>query len=219
MQKIISLIILLFIYFSSFSQEKRSKFLIKLGTEYRLTPIRSSMDNNNPTSSTIPFFSLDNQLSGASINYTFSYLFSSKVEIGFSQSFRYDHIYYEQSDLQPRTAFGKSINGMITNYHFFLGKYFKIVKTEFFLKGGFSLMNRGTNYSRSEFLGIDSQGISHFVSDELNFNFNAFNVNTGFMFDKYELGLGAYFINSTGANFENENSIVLPYIKLSYLLK
>jgi len=219
MQKTILLIVCLFIFFSSFSQENKSKFLIKIGTEYRITPVTSTADNNIPMLVTVPNFNLDKQLSGASINYTFSYVFSSKFEIGFSQSFRYDHIYFEQSDFQPRTSFEKSVNGVITDYHFFVGKYFNLLKTELFLKGGFAFMNRGTNYSRTILLGVDSQGNSHFQTEQLNFNFSAFKVTTGFAFNKYELGLGAYFINSTGANFENENSIVLPYIKFSYRIK
>ncbi len=223
MQKPLLLIICVFFFIQSFSQEKKAHFSIKIGTEYRITPITKSLDNSQPTLVTIPNFDLDNQISGVSVNYSLSYVFKLKFEIGFSQSFRYDHIYFEQSDFVPRQTFQKSVNGVITDYHFFLGKYFNLFKKEFFIKGGISLMNRGTNYSRTIPLGSgtdpNGQEFSRFATDPLNFNFSALNVNTGFTFSKYELGIGAYFINGSSANFENENSIVLPYFKVSYNLR
>ncbi len=217
MQKPILILISLFFFLHSFAQIKKSNFSIKIGTEYRITPIKGSEDIVIPTLVTMPNFSLDNQISGASINYSLSYVLKSKFEIGFSQSFRYDHIYFEFSDFQPGISFEKSVNGVITDYHFFIGKYFTLFKTELFLKTGISLMNRGTNYSRTIFL--TDQGVDRFVTDQLNFNFSAYNVNTGFTFGKYEVGIGAYFINGSSANFVNENNIILPYFKLNYSIK
>lgn len=224
MQKKLMVTVFALIFSYSFSQEKeKSKFSIKLGTEYRITPIYSSRVEY--TSKPSVNFNLDKQLSGTSINYSLSYITIKKFEIGFSQSFRYDHIYYKSSfsDIIPNTNYpfaeGESVNDWVVDYHLFIGKYFRIFKSEFFIKGGVSMMNRGANYSITYLVSKDNQGGYTYATDQLNFNFFALNFNTGFTYGKSEFGLGTYFISGASANFEDERNIIAPYFKFSYRLK
>lgn len=211
-------------FFVGFSQEiKKSKFSIQIGTEYRITPIYP--DRVEYISKPGVFYNLDQQLSGTSVNYVLKYLSKKKFEIGFSQSFRYDHIYYKSSfsNIIPNTNYpeaeNESVNDWIIDHHLYVGKYFKLFKKEFFVRGGISMMNRGTNYSVTYLYSKDDKGGYTYMVDQLNFNFFALNLNTGFTFNKYELGLGAYFIPGAGANFEDERNIIVPYFKFSYQLK
>lgn len=224
MKKNVLTIVVLFFYLFSFSQDKKpSRFSIQIGTEYRITPIYP--DLTEYISKPGAYYNLDQQLSGTSVNYVLRYLSKKKFEIGFSQSFRYDHIYYKSSfsDVIPNTNYpyteGESVNDWITDYHLIIGQYFKLFKKEFFVRGGISLMNRGTNYSVTYLYSIDDQGGHTYIVDQLNFTFFALNFNTGIAFDKFELGIGAYFIPGAGANFDDERNIILPFFKFSYRLR
>jgi len=232
MQKTLLITLSLLFFLNVFSQEKTtSKFSIKVGIEYRLTPIRSVEEFrfNNPNIN----FNLDRQLNGTSINYTLSYRVFKKFEIGFSQSFRYDHVYFKSSfaDLQPNTnvtvAQSESVNSWITDYHFFLGKYFTVSNTDFFVKAGISLMNNGTNYTETQSVFID-ENTYVLLGSQNDFNFIAQNISAGFVSKKFELGLGAYFVGEfpIGAShypggYEHKvlKNIILPYLKLSYRIK
>ena len=50
-------------------------------------------------------------------------------------------------------------------------------------------------------------------------SFFALNFNTGISLKKFEFGVGAYYILGSGANFDDERDIILPYFKFSYRLK
>jgi len=80
-------------------------------------------------------------------------------------------------------------------------------------------MNRGTIYTQSFLLAIDEQGFYHYQTTQGDFSFFAFNANIGFVREKFEFGLGAYFTNGDASNFEREGSIIIPYFKISYQLK
>ncbi|MCF6347339.1 MAG: hypothetical protein L3J20_03455 [Flavobacteriaceae bacterium] len=239
MKKSILSIVCTFFFLHSFSQEKQKpRFSIKVGTEYRITPIYSvdSDPSINLGRSTINF-NLDKQLSGTSINYTLSYLIFKKFEIGFSHSFRYDHVYYKSGfdDLQPNTSLtateGESINRWISDTHFFIGKYFTLRKTDLFLRGGFSMMNRGTDYLQVVSNKSEDNSYSY-ISIPSHFNFFAFRTSAGFVSNKFELDIGAYFIgefkngsivvsdeNSFFVSSQVQQNIIMPYLKLSYRIK
>jgi len=240
MQKLILLVLFIFIFHVGYSQEKTtSKFSIKVGTEYRLTPIYST--NENPTIALnevdIVDFNLDRQLSGTPISYTLSYRVFKNFEIGFSHSFRYDHVYFKSGldDIQPntnlKTTQGESINRLITDYHFFVGKYFDFGKTDLFFRLGYSMMNKGTDY-----LGVASHkfedGLNSTIRYNSHFNFSAFTASAGFVSNKFELGFGIYYSGEleSGATLifdkdymridsEIQQNVIIPFLKLSYRIK
>ncbi|HBK70925.1 MAG TPA: hypothetical protein DDZ39_04585 [Flavobacteriaceae bacterium] len=240
MQKLIVLIIFTFIFNIGFTQDKpTSRFSIKVNTEYRITPIYSA--NENPTAVLnevdIIDFNLDRQLSGTPIGYTLSYRVFKNFEIGFSHSFRYDHVYFKSGlgDIQPntnlKTAQGESINRLITDYQFFIGKYFDLGKTDLFFRVGYSMMNRGTDY-----LGVASHkfedGSINTISSDSHFNFSAYTASAGFVSNKFELGFGVYYTGEleNGATLifdkdymrvdsEIQQNVIIPFVKLSYQIK
>lgn len=225
MNKLFFITLLLLLFNLGYSQDKKSKISLKVGTEYRITPIYNNVEGVFITPAVN--YNLDKQLSGSSFNYSLSYFVTKSFEIGFSQSFRYDHIYFKSvlSDLAPSTninsSSGESVNDWITDYHLFIGKYFDISDNKIFLRLGYSIMNRGTNHTINNVFGIDNQGNYTYLTDQLDFNFFAFNFNGGIAIDRYELGIGAYFISGNSSNFDQktDGTIILPVFKLSYRLK
>lgn len=223
------ILLLLCSFCTSFSQEeKKSKFNIKIGTEYRLTPIYPAAKGLLFNQKNINY-NFDKQLNGTSINYALSYSIFKNFDIGFSQSFRYDHIYFKSNtnELFPHTNIGskesESKNGLITDYHFFVTKYFNIGKSEsLFFRLGYSLMNRGTNYTISEFAFYDEAlKADHYIVLSYDFSFTALKLDLGYVHDRFEFGLGAYMFGSTSANFhfEEEHKVIIPFFKFSYRLK
>jgi len=240
MQKTLFITLSLLFFLNGFSQEKTtSRFSIKIGTEYRITPIYSA--NKNPTIALnevdIIDFNLDRQLSGTPIGYTLSYRIFKNFEIGFSHSFRYSHVYFKSGldDIQPntnlKTTQGESINRLITDYHFFVGKYFDLGKTDLFFRVGYSMMNRGTDY-----LGVASHkfedGSINTLRFDSHFNFSAFTASAGFVSNKFELGFGVYYTGEleNGATLifdkdymrvdsEIQQNVIIPFLKLSYRIK
>jgi len=210
-----SILILLLIPSILISQ---NKLQFKVGAEYRITPIRKTP---NVTISEIPVsFNQDDQLSGTAFNYSLTYVFNSGLGLGIQQSFRYDHIHFDTVNLfNPiEPSVNKSINDIITDFKFFIVKHFYLddYKSVLVELGG-SIMNRGTAYYTVLQRGTDSEGNPLFFGTDGNFNFGATNLTLGLAYPKFDIGIGAYFVDGTGANFDTEDNIIIPYLKLNYI--
>jgi len=88
-------------------------------------------------------------------------------------------------------------------------------------------MNNSTNYAETQSVFIDKNTYVFLVSQG-DFNFIAQNISAGFASNKFELGLGAYFISEFpiggahypgGVEYKVQENIILPYLKLSYRIK
>lgn len=154
MKKLQLILVGIILAFNTFSQnpateKKRIGFGVSL--EQRITPVYLSGVHNYLENRITPvFYEEDPQLSGTAVGYNISYHFAKiNSSLIFSQSFRYGHIYFDTRLLQPNTAsVNRSVNGLITDYHFILKKSFNL-KNDYALNLclGYSLMNRGTDYS------------------------------------------------------------------------
>ncbi len=208
----------------SISQNKK-RLSIKVGTEYRITPISKLVDFPTPGPATRLNFNLDKNLSGTSVNYQIDYMVFKNFEIGFSQSIRYDHLNFENNinELAPNSTEFFSINNsnsaLIIDYHIYAKKYFAIKNNKkLYFKLGLSLMNRGTDYSISQIVNTHPDGtIATIITDQYDLGFMALNTSIGITHKRFDFAIGAYFIPGSGANLNNdENNIILPYFKLSY---
>jgi len=215
--KVYFLVIALIFPVVIFSQMNKLEF--KVGAEYRITPISNSPD---VFISQIPVnFNQDNQISGTAFNYSLAYIFKNGFGLAIQQSVRYDHIYFDVENLSNPTELtvNKSVNGIITDFKFFIVKHFYLTdyKSVFIELGG-SIMNRGTAYSVTRQIGTDLEDNLIFATFDQNFNHGAINSTLGFVYNKFDIGIGAYFVDGTGANFGTEDNIIIPYLKLNYIL-
>lgn len=220
--------LILFISIVTFSQNKektnfKNRLSVKIGTEYRITPIRKVIDNFHEVNPTNIFFNLDKNLSGTSFNYDISYEFIKNLHFGFSHSIRYDHVYFERKNyqLEPNNVNYFTVNDskskLIYDYHFYLRKDFKIKNKTIYIKLGYSIMNRGTDYSISEVVATNNDGsIGAIIVGDYDLTFFAINTEIGLVYKNFDFGIGAYFINGSGSNLGSEQNIILPYFKISY---
>lgn len=185
---------------------------LKIGAEYRITPIRK-LDKPGLEPKVPVFYSDHKQLTGTSFSYTLSYLFKNNFGIGFTHSFQYSHIYYENSD----TDLLKSHNGIITDFELFIIKEIPISNKNLYIKFGGALMNNGTTYAYKEHSIIQNTNTEIIYEIEKDFSYTALNAAIGVNLDKFDIGAGMYIANAS----ENFNSVLpfkLPYIKINYTI-
>lgn len=222
MKTIIIIILGLIFNFLSYSQEtemKKSNVRFGLFIEQRITPIYLSGYLGLMTEKDIltpVFYSEDEQLSGTATGYEVGYCFKKiNFSLIFSQSFRYDHIYFEENLLKvPDIAVFKSVNGIITDYHFVIEKSFRFKKhNNLNIRIGYSLMNRNTNYAYSEQIGeIEGEPLMHVSASA--FDFTAFHFALGYEKNRLGLSLGSYITDEH--NYNQPSRLLIPYIKLGY---
>jgi len=226
MKKIIILSTLILVSLSVFSQKKKkltnNRLSVKLGIEYRITPIHKSPKYFYDVPLGYKKYNLDKHLSGTSLNYAISYEIFKNFHLGFSQSIRYDHLYYEDNLrlIKPNAfesyTFNDSKNTFITDYHLFVKKDFALKRNKIFLKLGLSVMNRGTDYSFTRITAIYDNGVMEIITDEYDSNFFAINACIGMEYKKFDFSIGAYFIDKNSSNLDETRDIVMPYFKISY---
>ncbi|MBT8196498.1 MAG: hypothetical protein KJO64_08715, partial [Bacteroidia bacterium] len=194
---------------------------------YRVEPIGLDALTLESDQSTI-FFDATDQLSGAALNYFFTlYLKEANMEIGFSQSLRYDHKYFKTDSFNLGTSnIYPSVNGVISDYHLFVQKNFDLRKGMYWnIFAGYSLMNRGSKYIYTETyirnplpfpLPFPLPGVNVAVTEvkEGNFNMDAINFGVGIGANKVSFDLGVYY--SMNHSYDQDGDIIIPRAKLSY---
>jgi hypothetical protein len=120
------------------AQGSQDKFSFDAGLEYRLTPFNFK---STRTYSQSVDYNRDKQLSGVSLFLSLDYKVYNRLEVGISQSLRYDEKY-----VSPETQ--KLKKGMIYDTHLKI-KYSLLEKSQIDLSvfAGYSFMNYNTGYS------------------------------------------------------------------------
>jgi hypothetical protein len=197
----------------------QNKIELSFGTEYRLTPLYlkgydSYYFNEEPTVYCIE----DMQISGTSIHYGLHRnLGKIKLRLGFGQSFRYDYIFTNTGILSTiPNNINKIEYGLITDYQFFIEKYWLLKDKELSLLAGYSLMNRGTQYSYSYLVGDINDPNSMIISVTNDFNFSGFNFGLGFKSNTLKYGLGCYFTDKH--KYIQPSQLGIIYFKVDYIL-
>lgn len=195
------------------------KIELSFGTEYRLTPLYfkgydSYIINEKPYVYCVE----DMQISGTSINYgLYRNIGKIKLRLGFGQSFRYDYVFTNTGSL---TATPNNINkieyGLITDYHFLIEKYWLLKNKEISIQAGYSLMNRGTQYSYTYLIGDINDPTSMLISVTDDFNFSGFNFGLGFKSNTLKYSLGCYFTDKH--KYIQPSQLGIIYIKADYIL-
>ncbi len=222
MKKTTITILILFLYSAVFSQErvtKTKRISFSIFSEYRITPVylegfSGTMDGGDGL--TPVFYAQDEQLSGTAMGFEVGYSFRKiNLSLIFSQSFRYDHIYFEQNTFAASgNSAVKSVNDFITDYHFILEKSFRIKNDHILsIRAGYALMNRGTAYALSE-QSSEFGGQANYTVSHRDFHVSAFNAGVGYRKNKWNLALGGYFTDKH--KYNQPSQLLIPYIKLGY---
>lgn len=221
--KTITIIILVLFQFSTvFSQEQENKWeniKFDVFTEYRITPVYLDGDLGLLTGNDIlkpTFYAQDEQLSGTAMGFEIGYWFQ-KIDLTliFSQSFRYDHIYFDNNmfDVSKNSAI-QSVNDFITDYHFIIAKSFRFKNAHIFnFRVGYSYMNRGTAFAYTEQTG-EFEGQPIYTTSHTDFHISAFNAGVGYKKQRWGLTLGSYITDKH--KFNQPSQLLIPYIKLGY---
>lgn len=218
--KIIILIALPLISVAGKPERKKNSTEFEVGLEYRMTPIYlSSYDPYLFDMNNYIYCSVDRQLSGTGLNYSFQYSFSKpKMRLGFGQTLRYNYIY---TDLGLTTGIPNHVNkivkGLIMDYHFSIEKYWTIRQNEVSIHAGYSFMNRGTNYSFTKMLGYWPDSTLILYSVDQDFNFSSFNFELGYKFNNLKCSFGCYFTDTH--NFLDPSSLCIINFKINYILR
>lgn len=216
MKKIIFIIFLNipFLVYSQINETRKGKLIFKVGTEYRITPLPYNVEEIDATGG---LTNIDYQNSGFAINYTLDYFVTKNLSLGFTNSFRYDLLLYNDDTSFIRGA-RKAEKTLIMDYHFYLDYHFKVFKnSELFVRAGKSLANRGTSYSDLDpFFDQDGTLVAQSISQN-NWHYQPENFGIGYKKNKVEIMAGVLTTTNSEYFFSNER-LTIPYLKFSYNL-
>lgn len=216
MKKIIFIIFLNipFLVYSQINETRKGKLIFKVGTEYRITPLPYNVEEIDATEG---LTNIDYQNSGFAINYTLDYFVTKNLSFGFTNSFRYDLLLYNDDTSFIRGA-RKAEKTLIMDYHFYLDYHFKVFKnSELFVRAGKSLANRGTSYSDLDpFFDQDGTLVAQSISQN-NWHYQPENFGIGYKKNKVEIMAGVLTTTNSEYFFSNER-LTIPYLKFSYNL-
>ena len=210
------LLIILTITTYSYSQieERKGKLFFKIGSEYRITPLPydlSKVDQSIPVD-------IDAQNSGVALHYGFDYFISKNLSVGFNNSFRYDLIIKTDNEINRENGFQKGDKSLIIEGHLYLDYHIKVFKnSELFARVGYSLLNGGTEYiKKTSFYDNEGNLVGSFLLNS-DLSYNAANFAIGYKKQKVELLVGLY-SSSTSNYFAETESLIIPYINITYTI-
>lgn len=191
---------------------RKGQLFFKVSSEYRLTPL----PYEQPTAVPVP---VDNQNSGIAFSYALDYFVTENLNLGFSNSFRYDYLGGDFDDIEPNFGAEPANRGLIIGYHFYIDYHFQLFnESELYLRLGRSLLNRGTQINvKRTFFNEDTGEILFSQNRPLDLSYEPWNFGIGWKKRKLEILLGIYTSGITEYFIEPEDFIV-PYFKLSYNL-
>lgn len=193
-----------------FSIDNRQGLLFfSVGTDYRITPIEKVLVS--PTYSIGEFrTSIDEigpQNAGMGFRYDLNYFLTTSLSLGFSNSLRYDIQLSDRASLTSDNTGPKS-KTLLVDYHFYADYHFKaFANSELVLRLGRSYLNTGSQITATE---------NNAVSD-FSFDYWSWNLGLGYRKQRTHLMLGVF--NSSTTNYPQTESLVIPYLSITYNLK
>ncbi len=209
-----SCLIISFLILTGQESYTQNKISLSVGTEYRITPIYLEPDdiyitNIQPTTRN------DAQLSGSTLSYSIAYTFhKKKMELSFKHSIRYDMLVYDNSN-NDNGNLNEATHALISDYNISLERKFMLKDDlTFNIRMGYSLMNRGTEYTYVQVLNE-----SIYYSSDQDLYFNAISFDFGIERKNLTGYLGIYYAGNH--NFKDINpdiGFLIPTIQLQYKL-
>ncbi|MGN7512783.1 MAG: hypothetical protein ACTHOM_00305 [Allomuricauda sp.] len=200
------ILFLLPLYLIAQNITREKNFFFNLGTEFRITPIHKSGDQAVATN----FINPDLQNSGPVLNIGVDYYFTQNFSAGFKTSVRYDLITTYINETVSETE-----RGLMFGYHFNLNYHFQIFKKGDLLVGaGISLLNRNSEYARTESIFNDEgQAVASNTYMD-NYNFSANKIFVGYGNGRSKITTGIYITRDT-KYFEGKTTFIIPFISYS----
>lgn len=194
-------------------EEKKAGLFFSIGTEYKITPITDFVEEAQDFQP----INIDLQNSGVGFFYTLQYQFKNNLSLGFSNTFRYDYIFEAPPNPDNFITVSLSEKSLITDFHFFVDYYFSLdKKREIGIRAGRSLLNRDTHYNLTIPIRNNEGTIIGHNSQTLDSAFGSWNFGIGLKQKRFQIQTGI--LTSSNTNYNKVESIILPYIRLSYNL-
>ncbi|HET8809339.1 MAG TPA: hypothetical protein VFM65_03630 [Flavobacteriaceae bacterium] len=195
--------------------DRKGKLIIKVGTEYRITPFGPPPGAYANVSQHGRYTSPDKQNSGFALNYSLNYFIGQNWGIGLGHSFRYTLHYAEQYHPDD-FAIIEAKHALFMDFHLYLYYYFKVFKkAELFAKLGISLFNRNSNFSLKDTY-YDANGEVMATSYGItSYNYSPTLFGIGYKKDNVELMLGVYYSQNT-PYFNRSYDFYIPFVKLNF---
>ncbi|GLU43400.1 hypothetical protein [Allomuricauda sp. NBRC 101325] len=211
-----NLFLILFIlpYFILAQNNSREKsFFFNLGAEFRITPIHKSGDQAMATM----FVSPDSQNAGPVLNLGVDYYFTKNFSFGFVSSIRYDLLTTQIETTAPSDGTNSKIErGLLYGYHFNLNYRFAVFKKgDLLVCAGWSLLNRNSEYVRTESIYDKDGQIIDSNTNIDNYNFSANRVSIGYGKGRSKLMMGMYISRNT-KYFSEKTTFMIPFVSYSF---
>ena len=194
-----------------FSIDNRQGLLFfSVGTDYRITPIEKRLES----AATYPAGEfranpdeIGAQNTGVGFRYDLNYFLTTALSLGFSNSLRYDLQLSDRASLTTDNTGPKS-KTFLVDYHFYADYHFKaFANSELVLRLGRSYLNTGSQITATE---------NNAVND-FSFDYWSWNLGLGYRKQRTHLMLGVF--NSSTTNYPQTESLVIPYLSITYHLK
>ncbi|SDQ10885.1 hypothetical protein [Flagellimonas zhangzhouensis] len=195
------------------NNSREKSFFFNLGAEFRITPIHNSGDQAMAT----VFVSPDSQNAGPVLNLGVEYYFTKNFSLGFISSIRYDFLTTPIETTVPSDGtYSKIERGLLFGYNFNLNYRFAVFKKGDLLVGaGWSLLNRNSEYVRTEpIYNEEGQQIDSNTFID-NYNFSANRVSIGYGKGKSKLTMGMYISRNT-KYFSEKTTFMIPFMSYSF---
>lgn len=194
--------------------EREGNVFFSISSEYRITPIFGLTTERSTINNAIE---VNEQNSGASLNYAFDWFISQDFSLGFSNSLRYDHIAIGNIDTIDGTEkAAPNENGILLDFHLYGQYHFKVFKeSELFIQLGASLLHIGSDLVVST--GLVNGDLLERTVIESNASYIATNIGLGWKKKRIALMLGFYTSRST-PYFLDDSRFTVPYVRFSYNL-
>lgn len=195
-------------------EERKGAVFFKLASQYRFTPIFGPQE---PSRAGLAI-ELNEQNTGAALNYAIDWFVIKNLSLGFSHSLRYDHILEGNID-----TFGSDDivtadrNGILMDFHLYAQYHLKVFKrSELFVQLGGSLLNVGSAFQIGGGALEDNGEITFVSFPEQNANFYAANIGLGWKKKRIAIMGGVYTSSDTVYFTGDSRGLTVPYFQFSY---
>jgi len=204
---------ILCLHLAAQNNSREKAFFFNIGSEFRITPIYKPYDQSVSTY----FTNIDFQNSGPVVNVGAEYYFSNKFSFGFNNSFRYDLITTHKDGRASGGQVAPSIDrGLMFGYHAAFNYRFQIFKKgDLLITAGWSLLNRNSEYMRTESTYNQEGDIIETTSSIDNFNFSASKFSIGYGNGKSKLMMGIYISGNT-RYFSEKTTFIVPMLSYGF---
>lgn len=195
------------------NNSRKKQFIFNLGVEFRITPIHQSGDQAVATN----FVNPDLQNSGPALNLGVEHYFTQNFSFEFKSSARYDLITTQIG----KTVLGNEKNskierGFLFGYHFNLNYRFSVFKKGDLLVGtGLSLLNRNSEYVRTEPIYNDEGQVIDSNTSIDNHNFSANSISIGYGNGRSRLTMGMY-MSRNAKYFGEKTTFMIPFLSYTF---